>query len=62
MREWKKKVDDRDRLISELKAQLAACGGVFTPLKIDTKCISSPGSSPVSAASYLRSFNPFGRG
>ena len=62
VREWKKKVDERDRLIADLKAQLS---GRVTPLpRIDTKVASSAGSSPVSAgaASYLRSFNPFGRG
>jgi hypothetical protein len=62
IKEWKRKVDDRDRLITELKVQLR--GGVVTPPRIDTKVPSSTSSSPISAgaASYLRSFNPFGRG
>lgn len=59
-REWHKKLDDRDRLISELKSQLLAGGSPLT--KIDTRLpSSSASSSPVSAASYLRSFNPFGK-
>jgi hypothetical protein len=62
VKEWKGKVEDRDRVIADLKRQLAR-GGATTPSpKIDTKVPSSTGSSPVSAgaASYLRShFNPF---
>ena len=65
LKEWRKKVEDRDRVIADLMAQLGshgAHGGPKTPLpRIDTKVSSSPGSSPVSAAGYLRSFNPFGR-
>jgi len=61
LRELQKKLDERDRIIANLQAQL----GRTTPLpKIDTKVAGSPSSSPVSAgaASYLRNFNPFGRG
>jgi hypothetical protein len=64
VKEWRGKVEDRDRVIADLKRQLMRAG-VTTPLpRIDTKVPSSTGSSPVSggAASYLRSFNPFGRG
>lgn len=70
IKEWRKKVEERDRMIADLMAQVVTSrggGGSFTPLpKIDTKTVSSSsGSSPVSsggATSYLRSFkNPFGR-
>ncbi len=56
---WKKKTDEKDRIISELRKQL---GGNKLP-QIDTRVPTSAGSSPASAgaASYLRSFNPFGR-
>jgi hypothetical protein len=59
MNESKKKLDEKDRVISELRKQL---GGNKLP-QIDTRVPTSAGSSPVSAgaASYLRSFNPFGR-
>jgi hypothetical protein len=52
-------VEEKDKMIAELKGQL---GGNKLP-RIDTKVPTSRGSSPVSAgaASYLRSFNPFGR-
>jgi hypothetical protein len=67
IREWRKKVEERDRVIVDLMGQMALRGGggaVKTLPKIDTKISSSVGSSPISAgaASYLRSFNPFGRG
>ena len=66
VREWRKKVEERDRVIADLMAQMGMRGGgATTPSpRIDTKVTSSAGSSPVSAgaASYLRNFNPFGRG
>lgn len=60
--EWRKKVEEKDRLIAELMTKVRGVGTTLP--KIDTKVSSSAGSSPVSAgaASYLRSFNPFGRG
>lgn len=60
LNEWKKKVDEKDKMIAVLKRQLQ---GNNLP-RIDTKVAISAGSSPVSAGatSYLRSFNPFGRG
>jgi hypothetical protein len=67
LKEWRKKVEERDRMIADLMAQVVNArggGGPFTRLpKIDTKGSSSAGSSPVStgATGYLRNFNPFGR-
>jgi hypothetical protein len=60
VREWRRKVEEKDLLIAELQGQL----GLKKLPKIDTKVAQSSGSSPVSAgaANYLRSFNPFGRG
>lgn len=60
VKEWREKVEDRDRVIADLKRQLGK--GVTTPSpKIDARIPSSTGSSPVSAgaAGYLRSLNPF---
>jgi len=68
IKEWRTKVEEKDRMIADLMAQVVNArggGGPFTPLpKIDTKGFSSVGSSPVSSGTtgYLRNFNPFGRG
>jgi hypothetical protein len=60
---WQKKMDEKDRIIVELRRQLGRSEAATLP-RIDTRVSGSAGSSPVSAggaASYLRSFNPFGR-
>ena len=59
-RGMQKKLDEKDRIIAELRSQLGGANAASLP-KIDTRVSGSSGSSPVStsAASYLRSFNPF---
>jgi hypothetical protein len=58
VKQWRRMAEEKDRLISELMAQL---GQSTAPLKIDTKV--SPAASRWSPSSgYLPTFkNPFGR-